>query len=114
MNYLDKVLYLFPDLQNVVYWHDICEEAPSEDAYERLIWNNNDIPKPSKDDLDALDENAITTELNARNEEARKIARNAKYSKDLAVLAGYDAWKMYNSDKNINDYLDHLETLIDL
>lgn len=59
VTYLDRVLYLYPDIQGVIYWHTPCEEAPSEDPYERLLWNNEDIPKPDKATLDNIDEKLI-------------------------------------------------------
>lgn len=54
MNYLEKVLKLYPNIQGVMYWHTQQDGTPWKDTYDGLIWENTEIPKPTKKQLDAV------------------------------------------------------------
>ena len=60
ITYLDKVQFLYPNIQRVMYWHEKNSEADFDDPYDRLLWENTDIEKPTKEILDAIkDEDVI-------------------------------------------------------
>jgi hypothetical protein len=79
--YFDKVLYLFPGIQGISYWQTQYDGTPWADPYDGLVWENQDIRKPSKETLDALNENVIIATLQKREEAARK----AQISKDTPI-----------------------------
>ena len=56
---LDKVLYLYPGIQHVQYWYTKQDGSNWEDPYDGLVWNNIDIPKPTRQDLMAVSKNKI-------------------------------------------------------
>lgn len=105
INYFDKVLYLYPDIQRVCYWHTQYDGTPWKDPYEGLKWENPDIKKPSKKQLDALDDEEVRVELEARAEIQRKQARDAEYASDLSLVAKY----VDSEENNFSEYLDKLE-----
>lgn len=111
VTYLDKVLYLHPNIERVVYWHEKCEQAPYDDAYDRLLWENTEIPKPTKEELDALDDALVTSEQELQIEIARKKARDEKYKADLNMVANYSAYKNASPQNlmTFSEYLDWLE-----
>jgi hypothetical protein len=109
--YIDKVLYLYPEIQHVVFWHTQYNGEPWDDSYDGLIWENIEIAKPSKAELDALDDIVVEAELTRRAEVARKAARDAKYATDLSIIANYQAWLVQNAGKTFSDYLDYLESI---
>jgi hypothetical protein len=111
VTYLDKVLYLYPDIQGVMYWHTQYDGTPWNDPYDGLVWENKEIEKPTQAELDALDDETVENELNNRKEVARKNARNARYENDLTVKSNYDIYKQDNPSATFADYLDYLETL---
>jgi hypothetical protein len=111
-NYLEKVLYLYPNIQKVMYWHTQYDGTPWNDPYDGFVWENQEIEKPTKAFLDAIDDALVEKELADRKETARKSARDAKYQKDITTLAGYDTYKAENPNKTFSEYLDYLETLV--
>jgi hypothetical protein len=110
-SYFDKVLYLYPNIQHVMYWQTQYDGKPWNDPYDGLKWNNTEIPKPTKEELDALDDAAVEDELDARKEIIRKNARNQKYASDLTVKSNYDIYKQNNPDITFSEYLDYLESV---
>lgn len=72
MTYFDKILYLYPNIREISYQHSQIDGTPWDDPYDGLIWENKDIPKPSKQTLDAVDENVILQKKNT-DAEQRKI-----------------------------------------
>ncbi len=59
ITYLDKILYLYPDIQQVMYWNTQRDGKPWQDLYEGIFWDNKKIAKPSKEELDAVTEEMI-------------------------------------------------------
>jgi hypothetical protein len=111
VSYFDKVLYLYPNIQNVMYWHTQYTGEPWNDPYDGLEWNNTEIPKPSKEELDALNDLIVEVELKRREEVGRKEYRNKQYSKNLVLVSNYQNWKILNTDKTFPQYLDYLESI---
>lgn len=52
MNYFDIVLLKYPGIQRVMYWQAQQDGTPWNDPYDGLLWENTDIPKPTKEELD--------------------------------------------------------------
>lgn len=112
ITYLDKVLYLYPTIQGVVFWQTQYDGTPFTDPYDGLKWENTEIAKPSKVELDALVNAVVETVLAARASVARKEARDAKYASDLTIISNYEQWKATNENKTFSEYLDFLESII--
>lgn len=108
INYFDKILYLYPNIQRVMYWHTQQDGTPWDDAYDGIVWENTEIEKPSKENLDALDDSVVEAELAARNEAARKSERNARFAQDLGLVANYQNY-IINNPATFSEYLDYLE-----
>lgn len=51
MNCIDIITLKFPEIQHVMYWNTKQDGTPWEDPYEGLIWENKEIPKPTKKEL---------------------------------------------------------------
>lgn len=122
--YFDKIMYLYPNIQGVLYWHtqstfhnitgknDMAYDGvPWPNAYDGLIWSNTDILKPTQEELDALDNASVDAQLSIRKEKARKISRDTKAKSDLALMALYDASVKSGSGLTLTQYLDQLETI---
>lgn len=54
INYFDKILKLYPGIQGVAYWHTQQDGTPWEDPYDGIVWENAEIKKPTKKQLDAV------------------------------------------------------------
>lgn len=52
--YLDRVLYLYPGIQGVTFWQTQPDGTPWNDAYDGIVWENTEIKKPTKRQLDAI------------------------------------------------------------
>lgn len=111
MTYLDKILYLYPDIQQVSYWNTQYDGSAWDDPYDGLIWENTEIEKPLKETLDALDNNIVQTELSTRADVARKSARDAKYQDNVYMKAKWQDYKMENPNASFSKYLDSLEEI---
>ncbi len=105
-NYLDRVLYMFPDIQNVMYWHTAQNGEEWKNPYDGLEWNSN-IFKPSQAMLDAITDEQIDVEKEAQ----RKQERDALAVKDLGIIANYNTAKTSDNTLTLSDYLDKLEQL---
>lgn len=47
-----KVISLkYPGIQRVSYWQTKFDGTPWDDPYEGLVWENTEIPKPTKEEL---------------------------------------------------------------
>lgn len=110
-NYYDKIQYLYPDIQRVAYWFTQYDGTPWDDCYDGIVWENTDIAKPTKAELDALDDATVDAELAARTEQKRKTARDAKYQNDVYMIAKYEDYKLTQANATFSDYLDYLENL---
>lgn len=51
MNIMQMLLIKFPALQGVSYWLTQYDGTPWNDAYDGLVWENKDIPMPTKDEI---------------------------------------------------------------
>lgn len=94
-----------------MYYPLKCAEAPHDGAYDRLFWENTEIEKPSKSQLDALDNDEVDAELTRRAEVGRKAYRDENAKTDITVLAAFDIYKSQHADATLSQYLDYLETL---
>lgn len=112
VTYLDKVLYLHPNIEGVMYWHTQYDGTHWADAYEGLVWENTEIAKPIKAELDALDDSVVAAELARRAEVKRKAVRDDQAKSNLTILAGYDTYKASNAIATLSDYLDYLEASV--
>jgi len=110
-DYLDKVLYLYPKIQGVMYWYSKYDGSDWEDLYDGLEWNNSEIPKPTKEELDALDDSIVEAEISRRAKEQQELRELEEAKKDIGVLAGYSVYKSSNKSASLKDYLDYLKSL---
>jgi hypothetical protein len=104
---LDKVLFLHPGIQGVVYWNDPNPLAPSADPYERLLWDNKDIPKPTKAALDAITD--LEVEDAKKDEQRLQLAKQIEES-DLFKLLNH----LRNKPNNNPTRDDIKQAIIDL
>lgn len=118
ITYFDKVLYLYPKIQGVMYWQSCPGHLSStgkahewEDLYSGLVWDNPEIPKPSKEELDALDDQIVATELARRDEEDRKAHRDEQYKNDPTIKAALYIERKDNPTISLSKMLDKLEAL---
>jgi len=51
MNIIDIITLKHPGIERITYWSSHPDGTPWNDPYEGLIWENTDIPKPSKEEL---------------------------------------------------------------
>jgi hypothetical protein len=110
--YFDKCLYLYPTLSQVTYWNTQYDGTPWNDLYAGLIWENTEIAKPSKSELDALDDSIVELELARRAEVQRKALRDETYKSNLQVVQGYQTAKLASGALTFSEYLDSLESFI--
>ena len=64
--YLEKVLFMYPNIQHVMYWGTKPDGKPWAHPYDGLQWDNTEIAKPTRKYLDALSDEKVQTELNKR------------------------------------------------
>lgn len=107
MNYLDKILYLYPSIQHVMYWHSQYDGQPWNDPYDGIVWNNKDIPKPSKAELDALDESLVQAAMDAKALENKLNRLKA----DESIQASYLIYKENHPDASFADFVAAFEKL---
>jgi hypothetical protein len=109
VTYLDKIRHLYPNIQQVMYWHAQQDGKPWEDPYEGIIWENTSIPKPSKEDLDAIPASEVENAVEVRKEIERKTLRDSKYSSDLTIKTAYLTYKAHFPNITLSTYLDLME-----
>ncbi len=109
MTYLDKILYLYPDAQGVMYWHTQQDGTPWENPFEGLVFENPNFPVPTKEDLDSLEDEVVADELRRREEVRTKTERDRKYAQDLSVVASFRLQKETSKDLTFSEHLDALE-----
>lgn len=73
MNYFDKILYLYPNIQHVMYWHTQPDGSEWDDPYDGLQWYNKEIEKPTKKLLESLNPAVVAVELAKRNKERNPV-----------------------------------------
>lgn len=81
MNYFDTILLKYPEIQGVMYRHAQLDGTPWSDPYEGLTWENKDIPKPSKEELDKWQ-----VELQQQYEYKQNAVANATIMAQLDAL----------------------------
>ncbi len=113
MTYIDKVLYLFPKAQGVMYWHSHHDGTPWDDPYEGLVYDNPNFTPPTREELDVLDETVVQTELDRRTEAARKAQRDTEYCKDLSMVSAFSLARIATPTLTFSQHLDNLERLAD-
>ena len=70
-SYFDKVLVLYPGIQHVVYWESAYDGTPWADPYDGLVWENTDIKKPTKEELDAVTDEQLAASIAALNQQIK-------------------------------------------
>ncbi len=103
--YLDKAMVLHPGIQHVMYWGSQYDGTPWADPYDGLVWNNKEIPKPTKSELDAVTDPMVT----ASKEVDRKKERDKIEKDNLSLVASYNIEKKANPNLAFSDFLDELE-----
>ena len=83
-NYLDKILYLYPDIQRVAYWATKYDGTPWADPYDGIVWENKVLAKPAKEVLDAVTDEMILAAKPAPATPKEIVA--AKYPELVALL----------------------------
>lgn len=53
MNYIQAILYKYPTIEKVTYWETQYDGTPWADPYDGLIWENQEHPKPTKEEIEA-------------------------------------------------------------
>lgn len=109
ITYFDKCIYLYGYISGIKYEYKKFDSTEWEDLYDGLSWENPDIQKPTKSELDALDDEIVEIELKRRAEVERKKLRNEKYKNDLILKASYSDYKKSNPKATFSDFLDFLE-----
>lgn len=55
IDYMDRILTLYPGIEHVVVWaQEPVTGEEFSDPYLGIIWNNLNVPKPSKEVLDGI------------------------------------------------------------
>ena len=111
VTYLDKIKYLYPGIQNVVYWQTQYDGKPWADLYDGIDWQNTQIKKPDKATLDAVDTNVVGTAMASNTEIARKAQRDLNAKSDLALVAEFTNARQSNAQLTLTAYLDSLEAI---
>ena len=70
---IDVILAKYPGIQHVVYWHTQHDGSAWEHPYEGLIWENTEIPKPSKEEIAQWEVEFSTVLLNDKNSGLRAM-----------------------------------------
>lgn len=111
ISYFDRVKYLYPNTEGIVYWETQYDGTPWEHPYDGLVWNNKEIPKPTKEDLDKLAAVTVDSSLKNRDEVTRKTRRNLEAKKDLSLVNEFFAARKLDPNLKFTDFLDQLEAL---
>lgn len=110
ITYFEKCIYKFPEITGISYQHLKNDGTEWDNPYDGLIFSNEDFKKPSKEELDAIDENLVREKEFERRELLRKNALYDKYKDDYSMLA---ALQIRNSigQKTITleEYINELE-----
>jgi hypothetical protein len=61
MTIIDIIRLKYPNIQNVTYWYTKQDGSPLDDPYDGLVWENTDIPMPSKADVTQWMQDALLT-----------------------------------------------------
>jgi len=110
VTYFERCLYIYGELPGLAYQHFKDDGTPWDDPYDGLFWSNEKHEKPSKEVLDALDENEVREKEYNRRELCRKQFRNEKAASDHSILAALDIRNKDNKKSiSLSDYLDELE-----
>jgi len=110
-NYYEKIQYLYPGIQRVVYWQTQYDGTPWDNLYDGIVWENEEIEKPSQEQLDNLDDALVEQELSNRHETERKAQRDTKAKVDLGLVAQYRTAKSSDANLTFSQFLDSLEEL---
>ncbi len=124
ITYLDKILYLHPEAQGVMYWdthHNCCfnedgspkncDMQPWDDPYEGLVLDNPNFSVPKRKVLDALDENVVLEELYRRKSVEEKRTRDIAAASDLSLVSAFEAAKSTDLDLTFSEHMDKLEIM---
>lgn len=68
---IDIILAKYPGIQHIVYWHTQQDGSNWEHPYDGLIWENTEIPKPSKEEIARWEVEFSTAILNEKNKGER-------------------------------------------
>lgn len=84
MTIFDLVMLKYPGIQRVSYWNTCPDGAEWDDPYDGLIWENEEVPKPSKEDI-------------------------ANWMKDSDLLAKYKSPEVVESNSEILKQLEAID-----
>lgn len=99
VTYLDKIQYLHPGIERVMQWQSDNEGNPL--GYEGIIWENTEIPKPTKEELDNIDDEIV--ELFLEEQRRENIVKSVE--NDLQMKALYALAKQNNPGLKFKDYV---------
>lgn len=108
ITYFDKILYLYPDIQRVSYWHTKYDGSEWDDPYEGIVWENIEISKPSKETLDDLDENTVASELKNREEKEKFNQEVNRVKEDVIGKAAFFVFKQSSPSATVEDFVNYI------
>lgn len=83
MNILDIILNKYPEIQGVSYWETQYDGTPWNHPYEGLVWENKEISKPTKTQLNTWSKEAAVIQSYT---EKTNIIDNAAILKQLIEI----------------------------
>jgi hypothetical protein len=112
ITYIDKILYLYPGIQRVSYFHTQSDGTPWQDPYDGIVWENESIPKPTKEALDQVTDYEVQTDKYSKDREALE----KQYDADIVIKSSYLMYKSRYPEITFSRYIDlmHNGTLKEL
>lgn len=111
MNYFEKILYLYPEIQGVSFWETQYDGTEWEDPYDGIVWENEVIEKPTKEELDSLDESIVKEALQRRKEHRNLIYKVERIKEDINGKAAFFIYKKDNPEATLIDFVKHLDSI---
>lgn len=99
ITYLDRIRFLYPNIQNVMQWQ--TDEEGNKLGYSGILWENKEIKKPTKEELDNIPTELVEMFL----EEERKDALVESVRNDLQMKALYALAKQNNPGLTFRSYV---------
>lgn len=112
-DYLQKIQYLYPGIQGVMYWHTQSDGTPWNNPYDGIVWENTDIEKPSQAMLDELNDEIVTKELARRHELSKKgqFVQSTPLDSMEAKIAKFET-QMVNLQNLLNDQFTQTSNIV--
>jgi len=105
ITYLDKIRYLYPNIQRVMQWHTDAEG--NELGYDGIQWENTEIDKPSKAALDAIPDADVLAFL----ADQKLDALCDELKTDVMAKMMYFAEKKSNPNLTFKDYIKSIRDM---